>query len=314
LNVVVDGHTLNPGDLNWDALKDLGECRIYDRTAPHELLERISQAQIVLTNKVPLDRAIIEKSPELKYIGVLATGFNIVDVQAAKERGIPVCNVPGYGTASVAQAVFALLLELTNAAGGHSVSVKEGQWTRSSDFCYTLSPQIELAGLTLGIVGYGRIGQAVAAIARGFGMKVIAFNRSAVKDGAQQVSLDELFQHSDVISLHCPLTPETKELVNAGRIEKMKRSAFLINTSRGPLIDEKALSEALNSGRIRGAGLDVLSMEPPPADYPLLKAKNCIITPHIAWATTAARQRLMDVAVQNVRSFLSGQPRNVVNA
>lgn len=310
--VVLDSYTLNPGDLSWSGFEAIGPCDVHLRSAPEERVARLRGAQIALTNKVKMDRATIEQCPDLKYIGVLATGFDIIDRVAAKERGIPVTNVPVYGTNSVAQAVFALLLELTNQAGLHAQSVREGGWTRCSDFCYTLTPQVELDGLKLGLVGYGKIGQAVGEIGTAFGMKVTVAARST-KPGVANAGIGEIFRESDVVSLHCPLTPETEKLVNAARLRSMKKSAFLINTSRGKLVDEQALADALNSGVIAGAGLDVLSVEPPPAENPLPKAKNCIITPHIAWASHAARQRLMNVAVENLKAFLAGKPQNVVN-
>jgi glycerate dehydrogenase len=311
--VVLDGYTLNPGDLDWTPLKDLGICEFHDRTAPEDIVPRARDAELVLTNKTPLDAATLAKLPKLKYIGVLATGYNIVDVQAAHAKGVPVANIPTYGTASVAQSTFALLLELTNHAGDHSRSVRDGGWAKSKDFCYWLTPQIELAGLTLGLIGFGRIGKAVAAIATAFGLKIIVHDQQPLPKGVQGADLEKIFRDSDVVSLHCPLTPETKHLVNAKRLALMKKTAFLINTARGPLIDEKALAEYLNDGLIAGAGLDVLSIEPPRADNPLLKARNCIITPHISWATASARKRLLDMAVQNVKAFLAGKPQNVVN-
>ncbi len=313
--VVLDGYTLNPGDLSWDELKALGPCEIFDRTPPGEVAARAANAEIVITNKSILHRAQIKAMPMLKYIGVTATGYNVVDIEAAKERGIVVSNVPLYGTRSVAQHTFALLLELTQHVGHHAQTVRDGRWVRSVDWCYWDKPLIELDGLTMGIVGYGRIGQATARLAEAFGMKVITTPSSSGKPREPQVkavSLDQLFRESDVVSLHCPLTPETKHLVNAPRLSLMKPTAFLLNTSRGPLIDEAALAEALNSGRIAAAALDVLSAEPPPADNPLLTAKNCLITPHNAWAMRAARARLMKTSVENVRAFLAGQPQNVV--
>ena len=306
--VVLDGHTLNPGDLSWDALRRLGPCEIYERSTPEETISRSGAAQIVLTNKVPLNRAWMETVPQLKYVGVTATGYNIVDVAAAREREIIVTNVPTYGTRSVAQMTFALLLELTQHVGHHAQTVREGRWTRSPDFCYWDFPLIELDGLTMGIIGHGRIGRSVSDLAAAFGMQIITHSR---KNSPQD--LERLFRESDVISLHCPLTPATKHLVNAERLGWMKPNAFLLNTSRGPLIDEPALAAALNQGRIAGAGLDVLAVEPPLADNPLFAAKNCFITPHIAWATRAARSRLMDAAVENVRAFLTGKPTNVVS-
>jgi glycerate dehydrogenase len=306
--VVLDGHTLNPGDLSWAGLEELGDCTIHARTGAADIVSRSQGAAILLTNKTPLSAATLAQLPQLQYIGVLATGYNVVDTMAARARGVPVTNVPGYGTTSVAQHTFALLLELARAAGHHGASVRAGDWSRSPDFCYWNSPQLELAGLTLGIVGAGRIGEAVADLGRAFGMNVKVASRAGGRDELRQV-----LQVSDVVSLHCPLTPETQHLLNAETLGWMKPTAFLLNTSRGPLIDEMALARALNDGRIAGAGLDVLSAEPPPSDHPLLSARHCIITPHVAWATSAARARLLQVAVENVRSFLQGQPQHVVN-
>jgi len=314
--VVLDGYTANPGDLSWEEIEKLGQCEIHDRTPETQVVERAQGAEILLTNKTAINRATIAASPNLRYIGVLATGFNIVDIEAAKERGIPVCNVPEYGTPNVAQAVFALLLELTSQTGHHSGTVHAGRWSASQDFCYWDGSLVELHGLTLGLVGFGRIAQATAQIGRAFGMKVLATRRRAgirTEDEAQFVDLDRLFSESDVVSLHCPLTPETKEMINASRLAQMKPSAFLINTARGALINEKDLADALNQGVIAGAGLDVLSVEPPPVGNPLLSAKNCVITPHIAWATRKARARLLDVAVKNIRAWIDGRPQNVVN-
>ncbi|HUL50980.1 MAG TPA: D-2-hydroxyacid dehydrogenase [Candidatus Nitrosotalea sp.] len=313
--VVLDGFTLNPGDLSWDDLKALGDCDIFDRTPTAGVVDRAAGAEIVLTNKTIVSREHIEHLPELKYIGVLATGFNIVDVAAARARNIPVTNVPTYGTQSVAQHTIALLLELTQHAGHHAEAVRAGRWTRSPDFSFQEFPLIELAGLTMGIVGLGRIGKAVADLALAFGMNVLATGSKPRPDqsGIRFVDVETVFRESDVVSLHCPLTPETRNLVNAQRLQRMKPTAFLLNTSRGPLIDEAALAAALNAGRIAGAGLDVLSVEPPPAGNPLFEARNCLITPHIAWATRAARARLMQTAVANVRAFLKGDSVNVVN-
>ncbi len=313
--VVLDGFTLNPGDLSWAELQALGPCDIYDRTPPEEVLTRAAKAEIVLTNKTLLKREQIEALPELRYIGVLATGYNVVDVEAARERRIPVTNVPSYGTPSVAQMTFALLLELTQRVGHHAATVREGRWTASQDFCYWDYPLIELEGLTMGIVGFGRIGRAVSRLACAFGLKVLAHDQvqpSEVPSDVRFVGIETLFRESDIVSLHCPLTPKTRHLVNAERLASMKPTAFLLNTSRGPLVDEQALADALNAGRIAGAGLDVLPVEPPPAHSPLLRARNCFITPHIAWATRAARARLMDIAVANVRSFIAGHPMNVI--
>jgi len=311
--IVVDGATLNPGDLSWEALGALGSYQVYPRSTPVEARERCRDAEAVITNKVVFDRAVIAALPKLKYIGVTATGYNIVDVAAAAERGIVVTNVPTYGTASVAQMVFALLLELTQHVGHHAATVREGRWAKCDNFCYWDYPLIELAGLTLGIVGCGRIGQATARLADAFGMKVIGHDAFPFPAGPiAPVTLDELLAQSDVVSLHCPLTPETQGLINAARLSLMKPSAFLINTSRGPLVNERDLADALNAGRIAGAGLDVLSAEPPKPDNPLLTAKNCVITPHIAWATRSARQRLLETSIDNLGAFLAGNPRNVV--
>ena len=312
--VVLDGFTLNPGDLDWTPLQTLADCEIFDRTPAELVLERVFGVAIVLTNKTPVPRAVIEALPELRGIGVLATGYNIVDTTAAAERGIPVMNAPGYGTESVAQHVFALLLELAQQTGLHARTVREGRWSASPDFCYWETPLVELAGRTLGIVGYGSIGAAVARIGWAFGMKILATTRTPrTAEGVEFAALEEVFRRSDVVTLHCPLTPETQGLVNAERLARMKPEAFLLNTGRGPLIVEQDLADALNAGRIAGAGLDVLSLEPPRADNPLLTAKNCLITPHIAWATRAARERLLGIVVANVRAFLAGAPVNVVN-
>jgi len=314
--VVLDGHTLNPGDLSWEALQTLGPCEIYDRTEPAQVAPRAKGAQVVLTNKTVLSRAALGQLPELRYIGILATGYNVVDVEAARQRGICVTNVPAYGTPSVVQMVFAHLLHFALHVGEHSQSVHNGDWSRSPDFCYWNYPLVELAGLTMGVVGLGRIGRQTAQLALALDMRVIYFDVvlvAAVPAEVVAVDLDTLFRDSDVLTLHCPLTPDNRGLVNRRRLEMMKPTAFLINTSRGRLIDEPALAEALNEGRIAGAGLDVLCEEPPRPDNPLLHARNCTITPHIAWATKAARQRLMDIAVANVRAFLQGKPQNVVN-
>ena len=313
--VVLDGFTLNPGDLNWDELKALGPCEIFDRTPPDQVATRAADAGIVLTNKTVISRDGLAQLPALRYLGVLATGTNVVDLAAARERGIPVTNIPAYGTRSVAQATFALLLELTNHAGHHAQTVRAGRWAQSADWCYWDFPLRELDGLTLGLVGFGRIGRAVAEIAHAFGLKVIAHSpsRSGALPFVRWAGLEEIFRESDVVSLHCPLTPQNRHLVNTERLRLMKPTALLLNTSRGPLVDEAALAEALNTGVLAGAGLDVLSVEPPPATNPLLQAKNCLITPHNAWGTQAARARLMRVAVANVRAFLAGQPVNVVN-
>ena len=316
--VVLDGHTLNPGDLSWDALRSLVSCTIHARTAPQEIIPRAQNASIVLTNKVILSEQIIAQLPALRYIGVLATGYNVVDVNAARTRGIIVTNVPAYSTASVAQLVFALLLELTHHTGHHAREVRSGRWSASADFSFWDMPLAELHGRTFGIIGYGNIGSAVARIASAFGMTVLVSTRRAepgttIAEGVTAVDLETLFRSSDIISLHCPLTDATKQIINTHTLSLMKSTAWLINTGRGPLVDEPALAGALNNGRIAGAGLDVLSTEPPTPDNPLLTAKNCIITPHIAWASFAARTRLMETVTANVRAFLAGHPVNVVS-
>jgi glycerate dehydrogenase len=309
--VVLDGFTTNPGDVSWAALEALGSLTVHDRTPPGDIVARAADADAVLTNKTRLGRAEIAALPRLRYVGVLATGHDVVDSAAARDRGVPVCNVPEYGTANVVQATFALLLELTNRTGHYDATVRAGRWTACPDFCYQAGDLVELAGLALGIVGYGRIGQGVAAVGRAFGMRILAHRRSHA--GPEHVDLDRLFAESDVVSLHCPLTPDTRALVNAARLGLMKPTAFLVNTSRGGLVDEAALAAALDSGRIAGAGLDVLSVEPPPATNPLLAARNCVITPHVAWATRAARTRLIERTAENLRAFAAGTPRNVVN-
>ena len=315
--VYLDCYTVNPGDLSWEPLRALGDCVLYDRTPANQVIERAADAEIVLANKVVLDGQTIRALPRLRYIGVTATGYNIVDVAAARERNIVVTNVPAYGTASVAQMTFALLLELTQHVGHHARTVREGRWSASPDFCYWDRPLLELAGLTMGIVGLGQIGREVARLAEAFRMNVIATSRGPVAPaqpaGVRIVGLDELFRTSDIVSLHCPLTPETNRLVDARRLATMKPTALLINTSRGGLVVEQDLADALNAGRIAGAAVDVLSVEPPPASNPLLAARNCYVTPHIAWATRAARARLLDVAVENIRAFVRGAPINRVN-
>ena len=309
---ILDGWTTNPGDVSWAALERLGTLTVHDRTRPEVAAGRAGGADCVLTNKVPIDAALIAALPHLRYIGVLATGHNVVDGAAARARGIPVCNVPEYSTPNVAQATFALLLELTNRVGHHAASVRAGRWSASPDFCYWDGDLVELAGLTLGIVGYGRIGQAVAAIGRAFGMRILA-HRLTPWSGPEAADLDTLLRESDVVSLHCPLTPATTGIINRGTLARMKPSAFLLNTSRGPLVDEAALAAALDGGRLAGAGLDVLSSEPPSSENPLLTARNCLITPHVAWATRNARQRLIASAAANLAAFVAGTPQNVVN-
>ena len=317
MNIVfLDAFTANPGDLSWSEFESLGHCTIHDRTPADQTIERAKDAEVVITNKAVLSRAVIESLPKLRYIGVIATGYNVVDIAAARERGIIVANVPGYGSPSVAQAVFALLLELTNHTGQQTQDVSKGRWAACPDFCFWDKPIIELQGLTLGLVGLGDIGASVARIALAFGMKVIATRRTwAVPPpaGITPAPLDKVLRESDVISLHCPLTDETKHLINAGSLAQMKPSALLINTARGPLIDEPALATALNEGRIAGAGLDVLSVEPPSKDNPLFTAKNCLITPHTAWASRASRARLITIAADNLRQWQAGRPINVVS-
>ncbi len=312
--VVLDSHTLNPGDLDWERLEALGEIEIYSRSAPKEVLPRVQEAAIILTNKVPLGADRIQQLPDLKYIGVTATGYDLVDLEAASENNIIVSNVPAYGTAAVAQHTIALLLELCNHVGHHQISVQMGDWSRNPDWTYWKNPLQEIAGKTLGIVGMGKIGRRVGEIARAFGMTILYHSPSDKQIAwADFVDLEFLFMHSDVVSLHLPLTDENRAFVNKSLICKMKPQAFLINTARGGLIQEEDLAEALNEGRIAGAGLDVLSEEPPPLDHPLIKAKNAIITPHNAWGAKESRQRLLDIAVENVSAFLAGEPQNVVN-
>ena len=314
--VVLDGYTLNPGDLSWNELEALGNLKVYDRTEPSLVIERCKDAKIIITNKTIISEDLILQLPNLKCIGVLATGYNVVDTKVASEKGIVVTNVPAYSTDSVAQLTFSLLLELVMNVGIHNQSVQKGEWANSLDFSYSKIPLVELNGLTLGIVGFGKIGQAVAKIANAFGMKIIVNSRNEIinlPEYATQVNLKKIFKERDVISLHTPLTAENNQFVNNKMLTLMKSSAYLINTGRGGLIRESDLAEALNSNKIAGAGLDVLSTEPPQKDNPLLSAKNCVITPHIAWATIAARKRLMNVAVDNVRAFINGKLQNVVN-
>lgn len=312
--VILDGFTTNPGDCSWDAVASQGKVAVFDRTDPAEVVARAEDAAIVLTNKTPLTAETLAALPDVRLISVLATGVNVVDLDAARARDITVCNVPGYSTPHVAQTVFALLLELTNRPAEHAAAVRAGAWTACPDFCFWRGELVELAGRTLGLVGYGAIAQAVAAIGRAFGMRVLATRRSAAtaEEGVTFTDIDTLFRESDVLSLHCPLTPETDGLVNAARLATMKPTAYLINTARGGVIVEQDLAAALNEGRIAGAGLDVLSAEPPSADNPLLTAKNCLITPHIAWASRASRERLIAATAENIRSFLAGTPQNVV--
>ena len=316
--VVLDGYAANPGDISWEPWKELGELTVYERTAPDETVARCKDAEIVLTNKVILDAKVIEQLPALRYIGVLATGYNVVDLEAARRHDIVVTNIPAYSTLSVAQMVFAHLLNITHHVAQHAERVTNGAWQNSKDFCFWDSELIELDGLTLGIVGLGNIGRAVARIAQTFGMKVMAYSSKSEEALAEMgiqkaASYEDVFRTADVVSLHCPLNAQTKHLVNQERLALMKPSAILINTGRGPLIDEQALADALNSGKIYAAGVDVLTQEPPRAGSPLIGARNCYITPHVAWATRAARERLDKIAFDNVRAYLSGIPQNVVN-
>lgn len=315
--VVLDGRAANPGDLSWEGLERFGELTVYDRTAGEDIVSRIGEAGIVFTNKTPLTKETLAACPNLRYIGVLATGYNVVDIDEARRRGIAVCNVPDYSTKAVAQLVFALLLEVCHHVGHHSEAVHAGRWSSSPDFCFWDYPLIELDAKTMGIVGYGRIGKAVARLAQAFGMKTIVYSRSSLPgtedDGARFVTLDELLKTSDVLTLHCPLNAQTEGMINRDSISKMKPGAILINTGRGPLVREQDLADALNSGRLYAAGLDVAHKEPMASDSPLINAKNCFITPHIAWAPRETRQRLMDITVDNLRNFLNGTPVNMVN-
>ena len=313
--IVLDGYGLNPGDLTWKGFEELGELTVYDRTSPSELLERAAGAEALVTNKTLITSENMDALPDLKYIGVLATGYNVVDIDAAKARGIVVTNIPAYSTASVAQMVFAHILNITQRVGYYADENKQGRWTKNADFCYWDTHLVELQGKKMGIVGFGNIGQATARIAQAFGMEVCVYSSKpqfALPSGIKKMELDELFGECDVVSLHCPLTPDTKEMVNAERLSKMKPNAILINTGRGPLINEQDLADALNEGKIAAAGLDVLSVEPSVEGNPLLDARNCFITPHIAWATLEARTRLMDIAVQNLKYYQKGQIVNNV--
>lgn len=316
--VVLDGYTLNPGDLSWHGFEELGEVTVYDRTSytdKQEIIERIGDAEAILTNKTPITVDVLKACPQLTYIGVLATGYNVVDLAAAKEQGITVTNIPSYSTNAVAQATFALLLEVTNQVGHHNRSVHQGDWQTSKDFSYWQTPLMELAGKTIGLIGYGAIAQAVATIAHAFQLKVIYFNhrpKPAQEDWAKQVSLAELYQEADIISLHVPQFPETEKMIDRTALAQMKSSAILINTSRGGLIDEAAVAEALQTGQIAALAADVVSKEPIAADNPLLQAPNCYLTPHIAWAPVETRRRLMGIAVANLSGFKAGTPQNVV--
>lgn len=314
--VVLDGYALNPGDLSWDFLKPFGDYTVYDRTPEDQIVSRIGDAEIILLNKTPISAAVLAACPSVKLICVLATGYNVVDCAAAKERGIPVCNVPDYGTAAVAQFTFALLLELCHQVGHHGQTVRDGKWCSCPDFCYWDTPQMELAGKTLGIIGFGRIGRAVGRIANAFGMKVIAYNRSQCEEGkaiGSYVNLEELLTTADIISLHCPLSAENTGIIHADSIAKMKDGVILINTARGPLVDEAAITAALESGKVRGFACDVVSNEPMKESNPLKSAPNCIVTPHMAWSPVESRQRIADCTERSIRAFLDGNPINTVN-
>ena len=314
--VVLDGYTENPGDLSWDGLRALGELTVYDRTRPEEAASRIQDAEIIVTNKVPITRALLEQCPGIRYVSVLATGYNVVDLKATAERGIPVSNVPAYSTAAVGQFTIGMLLEICCQIGLHDRSVHDGDWASCPDFSYWKTPLIELAGKTMGIIGFGRIGRQTGAIAKAMGMRVLATGSRPCDEGnaiAEYVDLDTVLRQSDVISLHCPLFPETTGIINKDSIAKMKDGVIILNMARGPLIVEEDLAQALNSGKVYAAGMDVVSQEPIRADNPLLTAKNCFLTPHIAWASRECRQRIMDITEQNIRSFLEGNVRNRVN-
>jgi glycerate dehydrogenase len=315
---VLDGYTSNPGDLSWEAFEELGELTVHDRTKPEEVVSRCAGCEVVFTNKVVMDAGIMDQLPDLKYIGVLATGTNVIDLEHAGEKGICVTNIPGYGTDSVVQHILAFMLHFSSKVSIHNEAVYQGDWVNSKDFCFTLGTLNELSGSTLGIIGLGTIGRKLAKVGDAMGMKIVAahqssMNRLELPFEVEWLPVDEVFARSDFLSLNCPLTPETDKVVNAERLKKMKSSAIVINTGRGPLVDEQALADALNNGTIAGAGLDVLSTEPPAGDNPLLSAKNCVITPHIAWASKEARARLIAIAADNLSSFLSGVTQNVVN-
>ena len=318
--VILDGYTENPGDLSWEGFEKLGNLKVYDRTSlcdVDEIISRIGNAEAVITNKTPLPRKVFESCPSIKYVGVLATGYNVVDVDAAKEKGIPVANIPSYGTTAVAQFAMAMLLEICHHVAHHSQAVYDGRWENNADWCFWDYPLIELSGKTMGIIGFGRIGQNTAVLAQAFGMKVLAYDTNQIpaleSDTCKYSDLDNLLKNSDVITLHCPLFPATQGIINKDTIAKMKDGVIILNNSRGPLIVEEDLCEALNSGKVFAAGLDVVSSEPIKGNNPLLKAKNCLITPHISWAPKESRQRLMDIAVNNLKAFKEGQPVNIVN-
>lgn len=313
--VILDGYTTNPGDESWKRLEALGELTVYDHTEPEQILPRTWDAEAVITNKTPLTRELLEGMESLRYLGTLSTGFNVIDLETARRLNVPVCNVPAYCTKAVAQMTFALLLELTNHVHLHSQSVRAGRWGHSKEFCYWEKPLIELEHKTMGILGFGSIGRAAAQIALAMGMKVLVYSRTPkeLPSGCEWVDLKELFTHSDVVSVHCPLTPQTEGMINRELLSLMKPTAFLLNTSRGQVINERDLADALNQGRLAGAGLDVLAKEPPAEDNPLITAKNCVITPHVAWAAGESRQRLIDMVAENLEAFLRGKPQNVVN-
>ena len=314
--VVLDGHAVNPGDLSWDIIRQFGDLTVYEYTAPQDTVSRLQGADIALTNKTILDATVLDACPDLKLICVLATGYNVVDCADTKRRGIPVCNVPAYGTDAVAQFTFALLLELCHQVGHHSMAVHDGRWCSNRDFCFWDTPQMELAGKTMGIIGFGRIGRAVGKIAKAMGMQVIAYNRSRCPEGeaiGTYVDLETLLKTADVISLHCPLTEENAGLINQDTLSMMKDGVILLNTARGPLLDEKAVFDALSSGKLRGAAMDVVSKEPMERSNPLLTAPNCIITPHMAWAPTESRQRILNITANSIAAFLEGKPINTVN-
>ena len=315
--VVLDGQGINPGDLSWDCLKQFGEIAVYPKTITHEeAVERLAGAEVAVTNKTPITAALLDACPTVKLVCVLATGYNVVDCAAARQRGIPVCNVPDYGTSAVAQFTFALLLELCHQVGHHNALVHQGRWTSCPTFCFWDTPQMELAGKTIGIIGFGRIGQAVGAIAKAFGMNVLAYSRTEHSEGkaiAEYVPLQALLERSDIVSVHCPLTPQTQGLINESTLSQMKNGAILLNTSRGPILDEAAVKQALESGKLKGAAVDVAALEPIPADSPLLTAPNCIITPHMAWAPVESRQRILDCTVRSICAYLTGSSVNTVN-
>ena len=314
--VILDGYSVNPGDLSWEGFKELGNLTVYDRTSKEQVIERAKGADILLANKVSLHSELLSQLPQLKYVGVLATGYNTIDTEAAKSRGIMVCNIPSYSTYSVAQMVFASIFAITNRVEHYADETRKGRWSHNADFCYWNTPLQELAGKTMGIVGLGNIGKKVAGIAREFGMEVYVFtskNSVDLPEGIQKTTLEGLFGVSDILSLHCPLNDSTREMINADALKKMKKGAILINTGRGPLVNEQDVADALECGQLAGYGADVMCSEPPAGDNPLLKQPNAFITPHIAWATVEARSRMVNIAIENVRAFVNGKPKNVVN-